>query len=68
LELERSMDETKRTIDSVPAVRPLPALSKAVQGHLGRKLKATYDELLRQPVPDRIRQLLEDLDRQESAK
>jgi hypothetical protein len=36
-----------------------------VQGHLGRKLKASYDELVRQPVPDRFRQLLEELERRE---
>lgn len=36
-----------------------------IQGHLGRKLKASYDELVRQPVPDKFRQLLEELERRE---
>ena len=36
-----------------------------IQGHLGRKLKASYDEIVRQPVPDTFRQLLEELERRE---
>ena len=36
-----------------------------IQGYLGRKLKASYDELVRQPVPDKFRQLLEELERRE---
>jgi len=44
---------------------PVPALGQDIQKHLGRKLKASYDELVRQPVPDKFRQLLEELERQE---
>jgi len=40
-------------------------LGTDIQGHLGRKLKASYDEIIRQPVPDRFRQLLEELERRE---
>jgi len=36
-----------------------------IQNHLGRKLKASYDELVRQPVPDRFRQLLDELEKRE---
>jgi len=49
-------------IDS-PAAKP--GVDKDVRNHLGRKLKASYDELVRQPVPDRFRQLLDELERQE---
>lgn len=42
-----------------------PALSKAIQDHLGRRLKATYVDLVSQPVPDRFRLLLEELERRE---
>ena len=42
-----------------------PAVDLAIQNHLGRKLKASYDELVRQPVPDKFRLLLEVLERQE---
>jgi Anti-sigma factor NepR len=41
------------------------AIGSDIQGHLGRKLKASYDELVRQPVPDKFRQLLEELERRE---
>jgi Anti-sigma factor NepR len=32
--------------------------------HIGRKLKAMFDEVVDQPLPDRLRKLLGDLDRQ----
>jgi hypothetical protein len=41
------------------------ALDQAIQNHLGRKLQATYDDLVQQPVPDKFRQLLDELERQE---
>ncbi len=43
----------------------VPVVGEDIQKHLGRKLKASYDELVRQPVPDKFRQLLEELERQE---
>ncbi len=42
-----------------------PAIDQRIQGHLGRKLKESYEELVRQPVPDKFHQLLEELERQE---
>ena len=45
----------------------IPALNSDVQRHLGRKLKASYEELIRQPVPDRFRQLLDQLARKEKS-
>ena len=44
---------------------PAPVVDEDIQKHLGRKLKASYDELVRQPVPDAFRQLLEELERKE---
>ena len=41
------------------------AVDNDIQLHLGQKLKDTYDDLIKQPVPDKFRQLLEDLERQE---
>lgn len=38
-----------------------------VQDHIGRQLRAVYDDLLSQPVPDRFLELLEQLDRQKAA-
>jgi hypothetical protein len=34
--------------------------------HIGRQLKAMFDEVVTQPVPDKLRQLLEDLERKQS--
>lgn len=44
---------------------PVPAVGEDIQKHLGRKLKASYDVLVRQPVPNKFRQLLEELARME---
>lgn len=38
------------------------ALDPNIQAHLGRRLKAVYDDVLRQPVPDRFADLLSKLD------
>jgi Anti-sigma factor NepR len=38
---------------------------QATQGHIGRLLKKSYDDLVQQPVPDRLLQILEELDRKE---
>ena len=47
------------------AAKPQPQLDQAIQKHLGRKLQATYNDLVNQPVPDKFRQLLDELERQE---
>jgi anti-sigma factor NepR-like protein len=39
-----------------------PALPTDVQQKIGEKLKALYDDVVRQPVPDRFLDLLEKLD------
>jgi hypothetical protein len=48
-----------------PEGDPEPMLDLAIQKHLGRKLQATYNDLVSQPVPDKFRQLLDELERQE---
>ena len=45
-----------------------PVLSPDVQRLLGLRLKAAYDELVNQPVPESFLKLLEDLNRRESEK
>jgi Anti-sigma factor NepR len=44
-----------------------PALDQDIHRLLGLKLKSEYDEILRQALPDRIRVLLEYLERKEAA-
>ncbi|WP_141659647.1 NepR family anti-sigma factor [Chelatococcus sambhunathii] len=51
------------------AIAPFPAVQLAapLPEHLTRCLRAMYDDVLDEPVPDRFRQLLEELDRQQGA-
>ena len=62
---------SKQDIRSMEAARKSngdarePAVDDEIQLHLGQKLKDTYADLIKQPVPDKFRQLLEDLEREE---
>ncbi|KMO44654.1 hypothetical protein VQ03_01895 [Methylobacterium tarhaniae] len=40
-----------------------PALDRNVQGRIGSHLRAMYDELMQQPIPDRFIDLLAELER-----
>ncbi|HEY7764558.1 MAG TPA: NepR family anti-sigma factor [Aestuariivirgaceae bacterium] len=35
-----------------------PALDRNIQAHIGRKLRAVYDEVAEAPIPDHIVELL----------
>ncbi|HEY7747373.1 MAG TPA: NepR family anti-sigma factor [Aestuariivirgaceae bacterium] len=39
-----------------------PALDPNIQAHIGRKLRAVYDEVATAPIPDRIVDLLAKLE------
>jgi Anti-sigma factor NepR len=41
-----------------------PGLDRVIQSRIGDNLRAMYDELLQQPVPDRFRDLLGQLENQ----
>jgi hypothetical protein len=43
--------------------RRAPGLQPQVQDHIGRQLRAVYDDLLNQPVPDRFKELMDKLDK-----
>ena len=43
-----------------------PSLDRGIQDHIGSKLRAMYDELRDQPVPDRFVELLRHLERDSS--
>jgi hypothetical protein len=49
--------------DKPAAPRQAPDAVFPMHEHIGRKLKAMFDEVVTQPVPDRLRKLLEDLDK-----
>jgi hypothetical protein len=39
-----------------------PRLPSNLQAHIGRHLRAAFDEVAREPLPDRLLQLLKDLE------
>ncbi|GJD48822.1 hypothetical protein OPKNFCMD_1548 [Methylobacterium crusticola] len=50
--------------DQPPASEPdQPALDRNVQGRIGSHLRAMYDDLMQQPIPDRFIDLLANLER-----
>ncbi|WP_201830570.1 NepR family anti-sigma factor [Microvirga zambiensis] len=51
---------------STPATDP--KLDTGSQKRIGDQLRAMYDELMQQPVPDRFRDLLDQLDKKNGAK
>jgi hypothetical protein len=42
-------------------------LDPKLQDQIGRQLRAAFEEVVNQPVPDRFRQLLEELERQQAS-
>lgn len=38
-------------------------LSPALQAHIGRQVRAVFDEVAQEPIPDHLLRLLQDLDR-----
>ena len=41
---------------------PNPKLDRVIQGRIGDQLRAMYDDLMQQPVPDRFADLLSKLE------
>ncbi len=54
--------------DSKSAAGDAPNLSPALQGHLGRQLRAVYSELVHEPMPDKFAKLLEELSASQTKK
>jgi hypothetical protein len=52
------------------AAGPLPegGMEPELQDHIGRQLRAIYDEVLDEPVPERFLKLLADLDNKQGPK
>ena len=45
-----------------------PTLDRNIQARIGDNLRAMYDELLRQPVPDRFKDLIGQLEQDRKAR
>jgi hypothetical protein len=51
-----------------PFAMTTPGLEAELQAHIGRQLRAVYDEVVHEPVPERFLKLLEDLERKQASK
>ena len=49
-------------VDAGLGMGPVLPFETLVQGHIGRQLRAVYDEVLQQPIPERFLELLSQLD------
>jgi hypothetical protein len=54
------MTSDQRTVDQ--SVKPIKRRPPDVKDHIGRQLRALYDEVVNQPVPERFMELLNRLD------
>lgn len=56
----------KQASEHVQEAAEKPEVDQVIQRHIGRKLKASYEQLVKQPVPDKFKALLEELQRKET--
>ncbi|WP_141693813.1 NepR family anti-sigma factor [Methyloligella halotolerans] len=61
-------DAVSPMMDGQPAADDKSGLSSDLQAHIGRQLRAAFDEVAREPIPDRFMQLLKDLEESGSKK
>ncbi|MGJ3262610.1 MAG: NepR family anti-sigma factor [Salinarimonas sp.] len=54
--------------DGPASVLSDPRLDRAIQSRIGDQLRAMYSELMEQPVPDRFKDLLAELENQKTEK
>lgn len=48
-------------------IEPAGTIDEAIQGALGRKLRESYEEVVREQVPDKLLRLLDQLKKSEGA-
>jgi hypothetical protein len=63
------VSDMKTEAETMPgeAAPPAGAVFEAdLQAHIGRQLRAVYDEVVNEAVPDRFLQLLEELERKKT--
>lgn len=55
---------TQRPDDEIvePAGKPDAGMSPALQAHIGRQVRAVFDSVAEEPVPEHLLRLLKDLD------
>lgn len=62
------MKDVKSQLSKTAAPGKPGALTPEIQSRIGHQLRAMYDDVVRQGVPDRFADLIRKLDSQESAK
>jgi hypothetical protein len=62
------MTMAKRKPDREPSVEAAAPASGdfAIHEHIGRQLRGIFDEVVTQPVPEKFRKLLDELERKQS--
>ena len=62
------MTKSNKTETSVEAALDDPVLGEDLQVHIGRKLRAVYDEVANEAVPERFLRLLDELERKQGGR
>jgi hypothetical protein len=60
--------QTPDSISNSPSAPSGAILGGDLQAHIGRQLRAVYDEVANEAVPDRFLKLIEELERKETGK
>jgi hypothetical protein len=65
---QKAKMKTHATLDEPDRAGAPPGMGPELQAHIGRQLRAVYDEVAQQPVPERFLKLLEELERKQATK
>ena len=64
VDARKSADRQDQNSENIaPGPKQGKAMSPALQAHIGRQVRAMFDEVAEEPVPDHLLRLLKDLDR-----
>ena len=61
-----TMKPTTETFPNPPTPAKGAILEADLQAHIGRQLRAVYEEVVNEPVPERFLRLLEELERKKA--
>ncbi len=65
---DMNTEQTAATAGATPAPPVQGGLEPELQDHIGMQLRAVYNEILSEPVPERFLKLLEELERKQADK
>jgi hypothetical protein len=61
------MDPSDGTSTTASSAHPGAGMEAELQAYIGRQLRAVYDEIVNEPVPDKFVQLLSNLERKKAS-